>query len=778
MVSLAVSTNPGNLQPNRDSRDRRRVSGWPRLRRAIRSAAWPLVAMLLTGDAPMAQEAAVTILGPPPPVPPAVINRDETGRATVRATRLTSPLRIDGRLDEQVYEEVVSMSGFIQNDPAEGEPATQQTEVWLLFDDDAIYVIGKCWESNLERMIATEMRRDGAITQNDSFAWSFDTFYDHRNGVLFEVSPIGGRTDGQVTNERSVNTNWNPVWQVAVGRFEGGWTVEAALPFKSLRYRPGRTQVWGFQARRKNLWKNEISYLTPIPQEDLGQGHFRSSLHSTLVGLEIAGGSKNLELKPYATTDLTTDNVVRPRISNDLGGDAGVDVKYGVTQNLTADFTYNTDFAQVEADEQQVNLTRFNLFFPEKREFFLENQGTFTFGGTTDQNTPILFHSRTIGLNQGHEVPIVAGGRLTGRVDRFELGVLDIHTDEDEVAGLAPTNFQAARIKRDILRKSSVGAIFTGRSVSQRGGGPRQSYGVDTTLAFFTNLVIDGYWANTPRDDARGDTVSYRGRLDYAGDRYGVLLERLIIGADFFPEVGFVRATDMHRSFGQFRFSPRPKASTLVRKYSAIASFDYVENSSGRVDLRDQGGSFGIDFQNGDVLNVGYSNIYEFLPTPLTVAGVTVPIGAYDYASVSGGYTFGPQRRVASGTATLEYGSFYDGRKTTFTITRGRSNFPPHLSIEPSYSANWVSLPQGSYATHLVGSRITYMMTPLMFASALVQYNSLSQTVAANIRFRWEYQPGSELFVVFNEQRDSRASGFPELANRAFIVKINRRFAF
>jgi hypothetical protein len=738
----------------------------------------PLFVWLWTGARASAQETSIPILGPPPPIPPAVINRDETGRATVRATRLLSPLRIDGRLDESVYEEVLSMSDFIQNDPNEGAPATQKTEVWLLFDDEAIYVIGKCWESNLERMIATEMRRDGAITQNDSFAWSFDTFYDHRNGVLFEVSPIGGRTDGQVTNERSVNTSWNPVWRVAVGRFEGGWTVEAALPFKSLRYRPGRTQVWGFQARRKNLWKNEISYLTPIPQEALGQGHFRSSLDSTMVGLEIARGSKNLEIKPYVTADLTSDNTVRPRITNDLGGDMGVDAKYGVTQNLTADFTYNTDFAQVEADEQQINLTRFNLFYPEKREFFLENQGTFTFGGTPDPNTPVVFHSRTIGLNQGRQVRIIGGGRLTGRVDRFELGLLDIQTDEDEVTGLAPTNFQVARIKRDILRKSSVGVIFTGRSVSQRGEGSRQSYGLDTTLAFFDNLVIDAYWAKTPVEDAVGDTDSYRARLDYAGDRYGVLLERLTIGDRFLPEVGFVRATDMRRSFGQFRFSPRPKSSKRVRKYSGIASFDYVENGAGRVDLRDQGGSFGIDFQNGDAMNVQYSNIYEFLPTPVTVGNVTVPIGAYDYASVSGGYTFGPQRRVASGIATLEYGSFYDGRKTTLTITRGRSNFPPHLSIEPSYSANWVTLPQGSYTTHLVGTRITYMMTPLMFTSALLQYNSLTRGISANVRLRWEYQPGSELFVVFNEQRDSRVSGFPVLANRAFIVKINRRFAF
>ena len=225
--------------------------------------------------------------GPPPPVPPAVVARDASGRVTVRAVRLTAPLRIDGRLDEEVYATVPAMSDFIQNDPVEGAPTTQKTEVWVFFDDDHVYVVGRCWESNLERMIATEMRRDGAIPRNDNFAWSFDTFYDRRNAILFEVSPLGGRIDAQVTNERQISANWNPVWKLDVGRFDGGWTVEAALPFKSLRYRPGRAQIWGFQARRKNLWKNEMSFLTPVPRAVAGQGHFRSSLSATLVGLGV-----------------------------------------------------------------------------------------------------------------------------------------------------------------------------------------------------------------------------------------------------------------------------------------------------------------------------------------------------------------------------------------------------------------------------------------------------------------------------------------------------------
>ena len=223
-----------------------------------------------------------TIFGPPPPVPPAVIARDNAGGVTVRAVRVDDPPRIDGRLDEAVYGRVAAISDFIQNDPDEGAPATEKTEVWLLYDDDHVYIVARCWETRPDRRIASEMRRDNIrIVRDDNFAWSFDTFYSRRNGVLFEVSAVGGRLDGELTNESQINTDWNPVYDVAVGRFDGGWTMEAALPFKSLRYRGAGPQVWGFQARRVNRWKNESSYLTPLSAAQGLRGHFRASLAAT-----------------------------------------------------------------------------------------------------------------------------------------------------------------------------------------------------------------------------------------------------------------------------------------------------------------------------------------------------------------------------------------------------------------------------------------------------------------------------------------------------------------
>ena len=723
--------------------------------------------------------------GPSAPLHPDTISRDASGRAVVRASPLTSPLRLDGQLDEAVYRELRPASDFIQEDPKVGEPATERTEVWVFFDDENVYVGARMWESEPDRMIVNEMRKDSPMVfQNESLTIAFDTFYDRRNGVAFVINPLGGRQDGQITNERW-NRDWNTIFDFGVGRFDGGWTAELAIPFKSLRYRPGANQLWGFNARRVNKWKNETSNLVPLPKSGGGSGIYRTSLAATLVGLEVPPGSRNLEIKPYAISDLTTDRNATPQIANDVGGDLGVDVKYGVTQNLTADFTYNTDFAQVEADEQQVNLTRFSLFFPEKRDFFLENPGLFWFGGVTVINSggptsdaPMLFYSRRIGLNQGRVVPLDAGGRLMGRLGRYTVGLMNIQTGDEAVSGSRPTNFSVVRVKRDVLRKSSIGLIATERSVTIDGSGSNTVYGVDGAFAFFDNLSFDTYWARTRTTGLSGDDTSYRAALTYGGDRYGLELERLSVGEHFNPEVGFVRRVDMRRHSAQGRFSPRPQASRLVRRYSWTGSIDYVENGAGGLETRDTQGQFGIEFHNSDRFQASYTAAYELLPRPFRIApGVVLPVGGYDSDRVRLSFTLGNQR-VMSGNAFAEYGTFYSGHRTAVGLTGGRLKITSQLAVEPTYSINEVDLLEGSFTTHLAGSRVTYSMTPLMFASALLQYNSTNHVVSANARLRWEYAPGSELFVVWNEERDTVAPRFPDLANRSFIVKVNRLLRF
>ena len=746
--------------------------------------------VLLLAPAAWAQQGAraglaidllATIDGPPPPVAPEVIARDDEGRVTMRAVRVDTPPQIDGRLDEPVYAAVAAMTDFVQTEPSEGAPASEKTEVWLLFDEENLYVMARCWESRPDRTMASEMRRDNLnIGSNDNLAWGLDTYFDRRTGYFFEVNPIGGRLDGESTNEGQTNFDWNPIWDFAVERFDGGWTVEAALPFKSLRYRPGPVQVWGFNMRRTNVWRNEFSYLSPV-SAGVGRLGLRPALTAPLVGLEVPPESRNIEVKPYVVADLTSDASAVPPLANDPGGHVGLDVKYGVSRNLTVDFTANTDFAQVEADELQVNLTRFSLFFPEKREFFLENRRTFEFGGGGG-DTPILFYSRRIGLHglqDPRQVPIRAGGRMTGRVGGFDLGVLHIRTGAAPAAQAPSTGFSVARIKRDVLRQSSVGLLVTGRSVALDAPGGNTALGADGAFSFFENrLSIDTYWARTWSAGRVGDESSYRGYVDYNGDRYGATVEHLLVGDDFNPEVGFVRRRDMRKSAVRLRFSPRLPGVEAIRKVSWSGSVDYYESTAGRPETREQDAEFGVELENGDRARFIYTRIYEYLPEPFTIAPqVVLPTGGYDFEAVRARYTFGQQRSL-SGSVLVEHGTFYSGRKTGLTVTRGRLALTPRFAVEPSYSFNRVDLREGEFITHLVGSRVIYTLSPKMFTSALLQFDSVSHAVSANVRLRWEYQPGSELFVVYNEQRDTFRRRYPELESRAFIVKFNRLFRF
>jgi hypothetical protein len=731
---------------------------------------------------------------PPEPTAPEVVTRDAEGRATVRAVRINQPLSIDGALDESLYTEVRSISDFVQVEPDGGQNATERTETWIAYDDDHVYVAFKVWDSQMDTLIATEMRRDSTNSWqgNDLVSFIFDTFYDRRTSFTFTMNPLGGRSDGTMVNDRQYSSDWNPVWETKAGRFDGGWTVEAAVPFKSLRYQPGTAQVWGFNAMRVKRSKNEISTLTKVPPARGQSGFQQPQFAATLVGIEAPRSGANLDVKPYAISSLTTNQVATPRISNHPEAEAGLDVKYAVTQGLVADLTINTDFAQVEADEQQINLTRFNLFFPEKRDFFLENQGTFSFGGVPINSAggnfaggfiggttlaPIMFYSRRIGLYGDQEVPLNIGGRLTGRAGKYSVGVLNIQTgDKLEEFGAPATNFSVVRVKRDVLRRSSVGLLFTNRSESTLGPGGNRAYGIDGTFGFFENLQINTYWAGTATDALSSrDSTSYRGQLDYSGDRYTAQVERLKVGDNFNPEVGFLRRDNMVRDYARFKFSPRPRNRSAIRKYVYDASIDYIENTDGRLESRERAGEFALEFQSSDRFSVNYTNSFEFVPRPFPLGSVIVPIGSYQFDTFRVGYSIGQQRPVAA-NLTAEFGSFYDGHKTTLSAARGRVPITNQLSVEPTYSFNHVTITTGEFITHLAGSRVTYSMTPLMFVSALLQYNSGTATVSTNARFRWEYRPGSELFLVYNDERNTLTRSFPSLNNRAFIVKINRLF--
>ena len=398
-------------------------------------------------------------------------------------------------------------------------------------------------------------------------------------------------------------------------------------------------------------------------------------------------------------------------------------------------------------------------------------------------NTPILFYSRTIGLYEYAEdettsVPLLAGGRLTGRTGAYTIGALNIQQRADESLGAPSTNFSVVRVKRDILRQSSVGLIFTNRSQAVNAEGSNQTLGADASFTFLKNLTINTYLARTRTEARDGNDASYRGDVVWMGDRYGFEAEHLVVERHFNPEAGFLRREDFRRSFGMFRFSPRPNGPSAIRKYQFETSFDHFTDTNGRLETQVAQARAGMDLQNGDEWRVEFRNNYEYLDEPFEITdGLFLPVGGYRFNEVEGLYTIGPQRRV-NGTLSAGGGQFFDGTRTEVGY-RGRVEVTRRLGVEPGIAFNWVDLPVGSFLAKLLTARVTYNLSPRQALMALVQYNSEGSVIGANVRFRWEFRPGSDLFVVYNEGRDTTLGvNRSELSARSFVVKVTRLFRF
>ena len=375
------------------------------------------------------------------------------------------------------------------------------------------------------------------------------------------------------------------------------------------------------------------------------------------------------------------------------------------------------------------------------------------------------------------------GGRVTGKIGAFDVGALSIQTDDETISGAEMTNFTVVRVKRDILRRSSIGGLFTNRSVSLAGNGSSQAYGATPpSFSFYDNVSRLGYVAKTQTPGLDSEDTNYQGRFDYGGDRYGVQAEHLVVEDNFIPEVGFLRRDNFRRTYTTARFSPRPRSIDAIRQFRVEGSFDYIVTAdTGLVETRQSQLGFLTELENSDRFGVSVADNYEFLVRPFTPGpGVTLPVGGYGFRDVEATYSLGAQRRL-NGTFTVRAGEYFNGDIRSIGFSRGRVALTQQFSVEPSLSVNWIDTPQGSFRTDLIVSRVNYTFTPRMFFSALIQYNSSRDTISSNLRLRWEYSPGSELFVVYSEDRDTNPlmpDRYSELQNRGFVVKVNRLFRF
>jgi uncharacterized protein DUF5916/cellulose/xylan binding protein with CBM9 domain len=698
----------------------------------------------------------------------------------VRLTKITTAVRIaegivlDGRLDEPVWQQVEAATDFIQNQPRPGEPTRFRTDVRFLYDDTNLYVGVTCFQPADTPIVLNDLVNDFNFGQSDALNLILDTLHDRRSGFMFMTNPGGARRDGQTSNDGgSGNIDWDGVWDVKVSRFEGGWIAEFEIPFKTLRFTNSPTQEWGFNMTRAVRRANEQSNWAPIP---IRFSATRVSLAGTLNGLQNVKQGRNINIKPFfvagASQLRTGDNLETTRSLGRLKDyDGGVDGKYSLTPSLTLDATYRTDFAQVEADQQQVNLTRFNLFFPEKRDFFLENAGTFAFG---PGGNLVPFFSRRIGLSAaGTPIPIVGGGRVTGQVDKYDIGFLAMKT---EAFGATPSNnYVVGRVKRSLMRSSWIGALGTSRDASTTGGADfNRVYGADAHFQFYQRLEFDSYLLGSQTPGLEGKQQARRFQTAWKENEYSFSGQYNEVQTNFNPEVGFIRRRDNSQYQGEATFNPQMRQSDLIRTLDFSTSVDYFKSgTTGEIETRVQDASMGLTFETGANANFTIANTFDRLVAPDRIQGIALAAGDYQYLAYSTTAATDSTRRI-SGNGTVNWGEFWDGRRKSFG--GGLSVKPDyHLNVSLTYSRDHLALVNGESTTTLLGTRIVYSFSPRSFFNAFLQYNSTTREVSTNIRFNIMYRPLSDVYVVYNDRRNT-AIGEP--LERAFVVKVTRLLTF
>jgi len=704
------------------------------------------------------------------------------------AARATGDIMLDGALDETAWREAPIANGFIQNDPREGTPATYDTEVRVLYSDDALYFGVWAKDEEPSKIIVSDLKKDYNTGGSDGFRIVLDTFHDGRNGYQFATNPAGAKWDSQMANEgRDNNSNWDGIWDVKTTITETGWFAEIWIPLRTLKFGDGEPQVWGINFERKLRRLNEDSYWSPIPRIYDAQ---RVSLAGTLEGMRGLHAGKNIRVKPYALT--SGSRVTTRPMAGDFQG--GVDVKYGVTSGLVWDFTVNTDFSQVEADEQQVNLTRFNLFFPEKRDFFLENQGIFAFGneaggggngggnpgsGRTNQVQDMrLFFTRRIGLSDsGQSLPILAGTRLSGREGAYSLGVLNIQERADQ--GVQATNFTALRLRRDVLANSDVGAVLLDKEVA----GPRfnRLAGFDANFRF-GDLQLNGFAAKTFSPDnpalEGGSEVTTRTSVDYRNRKWRLNARYTTVGDGFNDELGFIPRVGVNEFNAQINRTLRPtwlpRGIREMGPHWVIVQSNRADGSG--LDLRMQDFHFPLNFANGSFIEVGKNTNLEVIRVPFTLnsaRGARIDLGEYPYDEYFITYRPNDSAQFSSGFR-YGIGDFYGGYKRSYSW---QPTFRPNekLNTQLTLQLNDISLPTISYLSTLTTARVNYNFNTKVFVNALLQYSTDSHQLSSNIRFNVIHRPLSDFFFVYNEHRDEH-SGL--LQDRSLIAKMTYMVAF
>lgn len=718
------------------------------------AAAWPAVsiALFLLASSGFADDTATA--------PPAL-----------DISRIEAAPTLDGTvLGDPAWSGRQAATEFVQSAPNEGEPATETTQVFVSFDDDHLYIGVVCHDRESNGIIVAETARDAPLKDTDSFQILLDTFNDDKSGFVFGTNPSGLQYDGQVTRDGlgetgavgSFNLNWDGVWQVEAKTFDGGWSAELAIPFRTLRYPPGTPQSWGFNIQRNIRRKNEKVFWAPIPRQfELT----RVSLAGQLNNVEPPH-QKLLQLTPYVLAELQEGRNGSSRSEDDF--EAGFDLKYGLTHSLTLDVTYNTDFAQVEADVQQINFDRFNLFFPENRPFFLENAGLFSVGVPFEIE---LFFSRNIGIGSaGQEIPIDGGVRLSGQAGKTHVGVLFMNTDSVDGQDTA-NDFGVARISHDIGERSSIGMVFTsreGRGADNHG----RTFGLDGQWGVSQKLDVKAFVARTETPDLDGDDHAFRLGADWKTETLIASLNVAEVGENFNPELGFLWRTGGYRKADGFVFyRHRPEN---LGKILELQPHIYHRTYWDLDDIQETSYTH-IDnhwvWKNGAEVHTGINLNRERVKVPFQIAnGVVVSAGRYRWEEAQLGAFSDRSAPFSVGIGSIIGGFFGGDRIILSPSIRYRSG--EKFTSELTYERNDIDLPEGDFETDLGLLRLSYAFTPKIFVEGLVQYNNTTDQWSTNVRFGWRDAANTGLYVVYNGIEETGFSAAEP--QRRLIVKYSR----
>ena len=673
-------------------------------------------------------------------------------------TAVTSEIVIDGSLDEAPWRQAPKIGDLIQRIPEAGAEPTEKTEVTLLYDKDNLYIGVMCYDSEPQRVLASEMARDASLRADDRLEIVLDTFRDHSNAFYFSTNPAGALVDGLVFANGETNNDWDAIWIVRTEQTDDGWSAEFAIPFKTLNFPAGET-VWGFNISRTIQRKLEENRWTGARFQTQFFQISEAGEITNLEGLEQGAG---LDVRPFVA-----GRWLHRGADGDgtAAGKPGLDLFYNITPSLKLSVTANTDFGETEVDARQINLTRFSIFFPEKRSFFLQDAGVFNFattgidppGGIPATGAEVFpFFSRKIGLLGGQEVPINYGAKLTGKIGRTEIGMLDVRTRE--VSNVNAKNLFVGRIKQNFLEQSYVGAIFTeGNPASPLSS---STIGVDMRLATSNflgsgrNMVFNAYGLRSNNQGISENNSSFGFGAQYPNDKFDAQIQWREIQENFDPAIGFVQRSDVRMLRVAGSFNPRPKQSTGIQQmqhdvfYTRFTRLDngLVETSNLYVTLVDWHLNSGDSLHSLFDANVTYERLLE----PFEISpGVVLPAGEYRFTPWRIFFTSAQKRRI-QGSIGFNFGNFWSG--TAKMIQTGLSyKFPPYFSISLNTNQTFASLPQGSFIARIYSSRVDYAASPFLSVSSLIQFDNRSENLGLQSRVRWTIEPGNDVFFIFGQ---------------------------